>query len=105
MIAGTAVLDGRDIGTVIAPGADAKIWVDALAEARARRRWRELSGQGEPITEAEVLEALRARDRRDAPNMIRADDAVLLDTTDLDIEAAVRAALAIVESRRSALGG
>ena len=102
---GGAVLDGRDIGTVIAPGADAKIWVDALAEARARRRWRELSGQGEPITEAEVLEALRARDRRDAPNMIRADDAVLLDTTDLDIEAAVRAALAIVESRRSALGG
>jgi CMP/dCMP kinase len=100
---GGAVLDGRDIGTVIAPDAGVKLWVDARPEARANRRWRELVAHGESITEAEVLAALRARDQRDAPNMIRADDAVLLDTTELDIDAAVSAALAIVESRRSAL--
>ncbi len=99
---GGAVLDGRDIGTVIAPHAEAKIWVDAAPEVRAERRWRELNGNGDPISQAEVLAALIARDERDAPNMIRASDALLLDTSKLDIDATVRAALDLVESRRPA---
>ncbi len=96
---GGAVLDGRDIGTVIAPDAHAKLWITASAEVRARRRHRELAAAGETLSEADVLAAIVARDRRDAPNMIRAADAVLLDTSDLDIDAAFRAAADIVDGR------
>lgn len=101
---GGAVLDGRDIGTVIAPGADAKIFVTASPEERARRRHLELNRRGEPIAYDEVLADIRRRDERDAGRgtapLKAADDAALLDTTSLDIEAAFRAALALVEQAR-----
>ena len=103
-----AVLDGRDTGTVIAPDADVKIFVTASAEKRAERRLRELAASGERIDYETVLAAIRARDRRDSERPIAplkpAPDAVLLDTTDLDIEAAFRAALSIVEVARAGRG-
>ena len=100
--AGGALLDGRDIGTVIAPDADVKLWVDADVVQRAVRRWKELIGFGDQVTLEEVVEQLRERDardqgRRDAPAKMAAD-AVLIDTTDLTIEAAVEKALAAVEA-------
>jgi cytidylate kinase len=96
---GGAVLDGRDIGTVIAPDADVKIWVTASPEVRARRRFDELL-PGDPATSYDRLLAdLLARDARDAPNMTRAADAVELDTSALDRDAALAAALAIIAAR------
>jgi cytidylate kinase len=102
-----AVLDGRDIGTVICPGADAKIFVTASPEVRARRRVLEMRRRGETVDEAEILADIRRRDERDSARAVAplkpAPDAHLLDTSDLDIEAAFRAAVTIVEaSRRSA---
>jgi cytidylate kinase len=101
---GGAVLDGRDIGTVIAPGADAKIFVTASPEERARRRHLELNRRGEPISYEDVLADIRRRDERDAGRgtapLVAAPDAALLDTTSLDIEAAFGAALALVEKTR-----
>jgi cytidylate kinase len=95
-----AVLDGRDIGTVVFPDAPAKLYVTAAPETRARRRALEMQEAGNDIAEAEVLADLRRRDKRD---MARTDsplrpapDAYLLDTTDLDIEAAFRAAVEFV---------
>jgi cytidylate kinase len=101
---GGAVLDGRDIGTVIAPEADVKLWVDASVEERARRRFLELSSLGEDVTQEGVLSQLRERDardssRKDAP-MKPADDAVWVDTTSLDVEGMVERALQIVEGRK-----
>lgn len=93
---GGAVLDGRDIGTVIAPDATAKLWVDADVAIRAGRRYRELVSRGEPVTEAAILADLVARDARDAPNMQVAPDAVRIDTSALDAEAAFARALAEV---------
>jgi CMP/dCMP kinase len=93
---GGAVLDGRDIGTVIAPEAPAKLWIDAAVETRANRRFRELIGRGEAVNEADIVADLIARDKRDAPNMIIAADAVRIDTTHLGIEESVAAALAAV---------
>ena len=95
-----AVIDGRDIGTVVAPDAEVKLYVDASLEVRARRRAAELG----PGTSLEAIHAdLAERDRRDAGRAVApmraADDALLLDTTDLDIEAAFQAALALIESR------
>jgi CMP/dCMP kinase len=100
-----AVLDGRDIGTVICPHAEVKIFVVASAEVRARRRALEIAGRGEPVDEAAVLDDIRKRDERDknravAP-LIAAPDAHVLDTSALDIEGAVRAAIAIVEAVRA----
>ena len=98
---GGAVLDGRDIGTVIAPEAHAKLFVTASSEERARRRWRELVGRGEACELAEVLADIAARDARDsgrsAAPLKRAEDAALLDTTELGIEAAVQRAIVLVE--------
>ncbi len=98
-----AVLDGRDIGTVICPGADAKIFVIASAEARARRRVLELEGRGEAVDPEAVLADILRRDARDSGRATAplkpADDAVTLDTTALGIEAAFAAARAIVEGR------
>ena len=95
---GGAVLDGRDIGTVICPKAEAKLYVTASDEARARRRHAELGGSLD-----QVLADLRARDARDASRdvapMRAARDACLLDTTDLTIEAAIAEAVAFVASR------
>lgn len=99
-----AVLDGRDIGTVIAPKADVKIFVTASAETRAQRRALELRGRGEAVNYADILADIRKRDERDAGRSTAplkpAADATILDTTDLDIEAAFKAALAIVEKKR-----
>jgi len=99
---GGAVLDGRDIGTVICPDADRKIFVTASPETRARRRALELAGRGEKVDYNEVLADIRKRDARDAGRgtapLLRAEDAVLLDTTNLDVEAAFAAALRIVEA-------
>jgi cytidylate kinase len=98
---GGAVLDGRDIGTVICPEAEVKIFVTASPETRASRRALELKGQGETVDYAEILEDIRRRDARDANRaaapLKAADDAMLLDTTKLDIEAVFQAARAIVK--------
>ena len=100
-----AVLDGRDIGTVIAPGADVKLFVVASAEVRAARRARELAARGEPVDEKEVLADLLRRDERDsrrtAAPLKAAPDAHLLDTTHLSIDAAFRAAVDIIEAVRT----
>ncbi|MGA0602271.1 (d)CMP kinase [Caulobacter sp. KR2-114] len=100
-----AVLDGRDIGTVIAPGAPAKVYVTATPEVRADRRFRQLVGQGEAVTYDEILADIRRRDERDghrdAAPMRQAEDAVLLDTTEMTIEAAADAARRIVEAARA----
>ena len=105
---GGAVLDGRDTGTVIVPDAHAKIFIEASPEARAQRRHRELIAAGETIAYETVLAAIQGRDARDSGRsiapLIPAKDAVLLDTTDLDIEAAFRAALSIVEAARAGRG-
>lgn len=94
-----AVLDGRDIGTVIFPDAPVKLFVTASLAERARRRWAELHGRGEAAALAEVARDLEARDTRDAPNMKRAADAVVLDTTTLDAEAAFQAAMGTIRER------
>jgi cytidylate kinase len=99
-----AVLDGRDIGTVICPDADVKIFVTATPEVRARRRFAELKAAGTDMSEAEVLADILRRDERDRSRTVAplkpAADAHMLDTTHLDIEAAFQAALALVEPRR-----
>jgi cytidylate kinase len=100
---GGAVLDGRDIGTVIAPQAEAKLFVTARPEVRARRRHAELTRLGIAAEIATVLADIHARDARDAGRaaapLRQADDAALIDTSDLDVEAAVAAAIALVEER------
>ena len=100
-----AVLDGRDIGTVICPQADVKLFVTASPECRAERRFQELTGKGMEIAFETVLADVKERDARDrsratAP-LVPADDAVLLDTSDLTIEAAVAHAVAIVDAARA----
>lgn len=103
-----AVLDGRDIGTVICPDADVKIFVTATPEVRARRRAAEYQAQGLEIDENDALADIRRRDERDqnrtAAPLKRAPDAHLLDTTHLDIDAAIRAAIDIVEATRAGRG-
>jgi cytidylate kinase len=98
-----AVLDGRDIGTVICPNADVKIFVTAAPEVRARRRALELRARGESADEAAVLADIRRRDERDrlrtAAPLVQAEDAHLLDTTNMDADAAFAAALRLVERR------
>ena len=98
---GGAVVEGRDIGTVVCPQADAKIFVTASAESRARRRYRELLGYGVDTTEDAVLRDIKERDRRDSERPISplkpAEDALLLDTTELDIEKAFAAALDLID--------
>ncbi len=103
---GGAVLDGRDIGTVVAPGADAKLYVTASPEVRAQRRVRELLERGMPAHYEDVLTDIRARDERDlrraAAPLTQAPDADLLDTSDLTIDAAVQRAVVLVEARLQA---
>jgi len=100
-----AVLDGRDIGTVIAPAADVKIFVTAAPEVRAQRRVLELRARGNQVREQDVLADLKRRDERDlrraAAPLKPARDAYLLDTTHLGIDAALRAAIAIIEAART----
>jgi cytidylate kinase len=98
-----AVIDGRDIGTVICPDAPVKLFVTATVEERSRRRWRELDALGKGKPYEHLLEDLRARDARDADRPISpmkpANDALLLDTTDLSIDEAVRRALELTAGK------
>jgi cytidylate kinase len=101
--AGGAVLDGRDIGTVICPDADAKLFVTASAEVRAERRWKELTAGGVPADYAGVLADVKKRDARDtdrAESPLRpAEDAVVIDTSTMDIDAAVQAAISVLSAK------
>ena len=98
-----AVLDGRDIGTVIAPDASAKLFITATSAIRAGRRFAQLTDEGAHVDYAHVLTDIVERDMRDSGRVVAplrpADDAILLDTSDLDREAAVRRAIALVEAR------
>jgi len=100
---GGAVLDGRDIGTVIAPEADVKLFVTASPEVRAQRRVRELLERGMPGHYEDVLADIRARDARDASRLVAplkpAPDAIILDTSELDLAAAVAEAIRLVRDR------
>jgi CMP/dCMP kinase len=102
---GGAVLDGRDIGTAVAPDADVKIFVTANAEVRARRRTDELRAKGRDVDYGRILDEIRSRDARDAGRMtaplLAAPDAVVLDTSDLDADQVFAAAVAIIEAARS----
>ncbi len=98
---GGAVLDGRDIGTVVCPEADVKLFIDAKPEQRAQRRYHQWRSQGFDVAYDAIIAEIHERDARDrsrqtAP-LAKADDAYLLDTTELDIEAAYKAAVQIVE--------
>ena len=103
---GGAVLDGRDIGTVICPEADVKLFVTASAECRADRRWKELTVSGQSATYEGVLDEVRKRDTRDSERadapLRPAADAVLIDTTDMSIDDAVRTAESVVRERLEA---
>ena len=98
---GGAVLDGRDIGTVIAPEAEVKLFVIASVPARAERRWREMQAQGRPATLEDIAADLEARDRRDATRaaapLIAAEDALILDTSLLNRDEAIARAIALAE--------
>ena len=100
-----AVLDGRDIGTVVCPDATVKLFVTASPEIRAHRRWLELNKSGVEVSEAQILEDVRERDRRDAERAVSpmrpASDAHLLDTSNLSIEAAFDMAVAIIDKAMS----
>ncbi|WP_281842985.1 (d)CMP kinase [Sinisalibacter aestuarii] len=102
--AGGAVLDGRDIGTVICPEAQVKLFVTASPEVRAERRYLELAATGHEVTREEVLADVIARDERDSERATAplrpAEDAVVIDTSDLSIDDAVAAAIAAIEARR-----
>ncbi len=102
---GGAVLDGRDIGTVVCPAADVKLYIAASPEERARRRYLELRERGEDVDEDEIYQDILKRDRRDqersAAPLRKADDAHLLDTTNLDIEQAFKAALGLIDAARA----
>lgn len=103
-----AVLDGRDIGTVICPDADVKLFVTATPKERARRRYRELREAGNGVSEADVLADIRRRDERDkgraAAPLRQAEDAHLLDTTNLDIDAAFKAAIDVIDAAMGLAG-
>lgn len=98
---GGAILDGRDIGTVICPDADVKLFVTASAEVRAKRRFDELVARGEDITIEEVLDAVKLRDKLDSERAVaplrQASDAILIDTSDMSIEDAVAKAISLVD--------
>ena len=102
---GGAVLDGRDIGTVICPNADVKLFVTASAEVRAERRYKELSGRGEGTDFETVLADVIARDERDSGRdvapLAAAEDAVLLDTSEMSVEQAITAAIEAIEAVQS----
>ncbi len=103
---GGAVLDGRDIGTIIAPDAQVKLFVTASAEVRAQRRMRELMARGMPAHYDDVLVDIRARDERDSSRPVaplrQAEDAILLDTSELDVDQAIAEAIRLVDERIAA---
>lgn len=98
-----AVLDGRDIGTVVCPDAEVKLFVTATANVRAERRYLELVARGEPVTRESVLNMIELRDQRDKERkdspMRPADDALLLDTTNLDIKQSFDAAVELIKRK------
>ncbi|MBB3811333.1 (d)CMP kinase [Pseudochelatococcus contaminans] len=100
---GGAVLDGRDIGTVICPDAEVKLFVTATPEVRAARRAQEFASRGEPVSLDDILVEIRQRDERDSHRssapLVVASDAVVLDTSALDIAGVVTAALAVIAAR------
>lgn len=101
---GGAVLEGRDIGTVVCPDADVKLFIDAALEQRAGRRYTELVNRGETVSLDELTAQIAERDERDRQRAVsplaKAPDAVLLDTSALSIEGAVAAAIRIIEAAR-----
>jgi CMP/dCMP kinase len=103
MQSGGAVLDGRDIGTVIAPEAEVKLFVTASAEARAERRWKEMVERGDIRPLEAVVADIKRRDERDrnrsAAPLVEADDAIVLDTSGLNREAAIAEAIRLAEER------
>ncbi|CUH43126.1 (d)CMP kinase [Ruegeria atlantica] len=103
---GGAVLDGRDIGTVICPEAEVKLFVTASPEVRAERRFLELIAKGNDISREQVLSDVKERDARDTERstapMKPAEDAVLLDTSDLSVEAALEKAIKVIEAKKPA---
>jgi CMP/dCMP kinase len=100
---GGAVLDGRDIGTVVCPDADVKFYVDADPHIRAERRWRELAANGDTVQLADIERQLAERDARDSSRetapLMRADDAILLDTTHLSIDATLAEAVRMIQNK------
>jgi len=106
---GGVVMEGRDIGTVVFPDADLKIYLDASAEARAQRRLRDHEDRGEPIDFESMLEQVRKRDRRDrertASPLVRAPDAVYVDSTAMDIEEVTRLVVLLVAEREARPAG
>jgi CMP/dCMP kinase len=102
-----AVMDGRDIGTVVFPDAPVKLFVTASPAARAERRWKEMQGRGAATELAEVAAEMQARDAQDSARavapLVPAADALLLDTTALDAEAAFAAAMALIRTRLASL--
>lgn len=100
---GGTVIDGRDIGTVICPEAEVKLYITASDVVRAHRRWLELSEKDRSLKEADVLAGQQERDKRDSERAVSplrmATDAVLLDTSEMDIATAVQAAIAVVQTK------
>lgn len=98
-----AVLDGRDVGTVICPDADAKLFVTAAVEVRAERRWKELRDKGQGVIQQAVLQDLKRRDARDSSRAVAplrpADDAFILDTSRMDADAVYDAAVSFIRDR------
>jgi CMP/dCMP kinase len=104
---GGVVMEGRDIGTVVFPNAELKIFLEAAPEVRAERRWKEHQEKGDRLTLAEVLEEVRERDRRDRERrvspLVRASDAVLVDNTAMDIEETARLVVLLARQREDEL--
>ena len=98
------VMDGRDIGTKVFPDAQLKLFLDAAPDVRARRRWEEDRGRGRDVTLDEIRRELQSRDRRDsqrlATPLIQAADAILIDTSEMNLDRVIERVLEIVESRR-----
>jgi CMP/dCMP kinase len=106
--AGGVVMEGRDIGTVVFPNAELKIFLEATPEARAERRWKEHNEKGEKLQLAEVVEEVRERDQRDTERkvspLVRAADAVLIDNTAMDVEETARLIILLARERQKELG-
>src|SRR6516165_9416226 len=106
--AGGVVMEGRDIGTVVFPGAELKIFLEAAPEARAERRWKEHNEKNEHLELAQVMEEVRQRDQRDSERkvspLVRATDAVLVDNTAMDVEETARLIVMLAQQREKALG-
>ena len=100
-------MEGRDIGTVVFPRAELKIFLEASPEVRAERRWKEHREKGETMTLAQVLEEVRERDRRDRERkvspLVRASDAVLVDNTAMDVEETARLVVMLAREREKEL--